>query len=340
MGVEKWLYEKLGRPGLTPVGEVLTDLFDGKIVDWINVGASSNSGVRQAKQPLQFSSVKLRGGCDLDALAHYFRSELGQVEAETNYIKGPQFVRMDTTTNLIFALKKQAEAVQQLAEFGLAEEDTSTRFFNDVAPDTLLVLTTWADVFVPVYQSKNNGFRYSFSLPYGLSDDLTQTTHADIKTRLANVPITDERRQEIHEMRDLIINNFLCLGTVDEKTIEDNFLEIMHLAPHHTRLCIVLPHAHRSTAEERDKVLLYNSKVKELLSRYEDVNLLDMADYMNGWKDIQDFWNHLDRMAYFRLYQAVRNLQPPLLEEQANFGEGLFTGSGAATPLGLLRIGG
>jgi FkbH-like protein len=37
MGVEKWLFDKLGRPAITVNGEVLTNLFDGQRVDWINV---------------------------------------------------------------------------------------------------------------------------------------------------------------------------------------------------------------------------------------------------------------------------------------------------------------
>ena len=54
MGVEQWLYEKLGRPTLTPVGEVVSTLEAS--VDWI----TEVPGARTAPRPARATGARRR----------------------------------------------------------------------------------------------------------------------------------------------------------------------------------------------------------------------------------------------------------------------------------------
>jgi FkbH-like protein len=79
MGVEKWLYEQLGRPTLQITGDVATPLTDTGAVDWIQVGST-----QAHVQPQLASSgpVMLKGGCDLTPV-HDFLG--GDTTAEFSY---------------------------------------------------------------------------------------------------------------------------------------------------------------------------------------------------------------------------------------------------------------
>ncbi|HTA05034.1 MAG TPA: HAD-IIIC family phosphatase, partial [Solirubrobacteraceae bacterium] len=66
MGVEQWLYEHLGRPELTVVGEVASSVPSSSPVDWITqVEASSAVEPGRRRAAGASSRVLLKGGCDL-----------------------------------------------------------------------------------------------------------------------------------------------------------------------------------------------------------------------------------------------------------------------------------
>lgn len=88
MGVEQWLYERLGRPEVTIAGEVAASLEEPAAVDWIAIAREGEA----AAPPLPAvagsdaagsSRVLLKGGCDL-WLLHGFLG--GSIKTEFTYL--------------------------------------------------------------------------------------------------------------------------------------------------------------------------------------------------------------------------------------------------------------
>ena len=86
MGIERWLYDQLGRPELQVVGEVAVDLDEAVEVDWVRAAKLAAAGRPQLDGRVSkvVPKVVLKGGCDLDQVVHFFRSS-NAVVAEFNY---------------------------------------------------------------------------------------------------------------------------------------------------------------------------------------------------------------------------------------------------------------
>ncbi len=73
MGVERWLYDQLGRPAFKLAGPVATSLTeDAPAVDWIT-RATPQAATASGNPPpaRRLAHALVRGGCDIHAVAHY-----------------------------------------------------------------------------------------------------------------------------------------------------------------------------------------------------------------------------------------------------------------------------
>ena len=92
MGVESWLYQHLGSPRISVVGEVVTDLQPESLVDWISIvsAESATTSVERSVGIDILGRVLLKGGCDLisvdDFLAGKFETELSYTNGNGCYV--------------------------------------------------------------------------------------------------------------------------------------------------------------------------------------------------------------------------------------------------------------
>jgi hypothetical protein len=127
MGVETWLYERLGRPQVEIVGDVLTDLWEGRVIDWINFAEFNQDDAAQHAGAARIGEVRIRGGCELDAVAHYLRLHTDSMVSETNRPRGAFFIRYDSSALLLSSLIAPPASMQrELQDIGYASEDLAT----------------------------------------------------------------------------------------------------------------------------------------------------------------------------------------------------------------------
>ena len=125
MGVEHWLYEKLGRPPIHIDGKILTSLGEERAVDWIAMNAK---GVPASASGDEIADIRIRGGCDVSALAHYFRLAGNVSCIESNYKKSAFiFARMDSSNHLLNALHCNETMLRDCAAVGLDADDILDR---------------------------------------------------------------------------------------------------------------------------------------------------------------------------------------------------------------------
>jgi FkbH-like protein len=90
MGIERWLFHRLGNPEILIAGEVASSLVDASIPDWINVTPYSEVNENLRKEASDRITIVIKGGCDLEQLFVYMRDSC-LIETEFNYVSAEGF---------------------------------------------------------------------------------------------------------------------------------------------------------------------------------------------------------------------------------------------------------
>jgi FkbH-like protein len=163
MGVERWLYERLGRPRLREKGEVLTDLSDESPVDWISV-RSGGPAVVEASANKKNRGVLIRGSCNVAPLEHYFRMNAEEVIGEFNDVRDAISVRTDHSLILRYAIEGvSAEKMAILQQLGYRPADFETSF-SKLDSSWSRVLACWIDSHGVVYRHRDTGLLIPFDM--------------------------------------------------------------------------------------------------------------------------------------------------------------------------------
>lgn len=309
MGVEKWLYEKFGRPRLDVVGEVLTDLFDDAKVDWINVYGFSNDDDVSSRSKQVIPEIRLRGGCELAALAHYFSLNANNVVVETPYGKDHLFVRVDTTANLMPALKKSTSMLrEEIANIGLSEADFVSSFLTPTAAGTVLILSTWGDIWAPFYKHNQLHFQFGYGIAHFGGVDLTRVSDATLEKYFVDHQISSSLRLRMQSRVRHLRDNYQYRCGLSKETWRQNLKEIFDQIPIGSRLFLLLPYRYRvkgSIISEIPDVQTYNGTIKEMAADYENVKLLNIEDFVYNQTEALENFGHFDRIVYFRVYRKI-----------------------------------
>jgi hypothetical protein len=303
IGVESWLYERLGRPSIKIMGNVLTDLTQPKTVDWITL--TTDHEFQVAKACAAVPEVRLRGGCELDALAHYFRFVSDTVKIETNRTRPPIFVRMDNSAQLVPAMGGvPPEFYEAATNLGFAPEDFESEFLLEAKPGSILIYSPWADIYQAVYRHKSAEFRVP--LDVHIFTDLAQIKADELAVHLHKLNKKDEERRKIKTIVDTLRSDYeyeLCIPVQDAVEI---MRRIFERVPFGARLFIILPHEWYKDGDTMvPRGVEYNAAVQALAAGYPAVSIISMNDVVYGPTEMQGEFDHFDRVIYFRLYQRI-----------------------------------
>ncbi len=285
MGVEAWMYQRLGKPVLKVKGDVLSDPVAHSDVDWIRLVsdplALRGDGVG-AEEPA-LGSVAARGGCDLWPLAHYFRFSSPHVVGEFNTVRGGKLVLLDHSLCLRHAiLGVTEEQIESVIPLGFVGDDFNSKFFEHSGEKPLWVFSNWVDIRTKLYRHKRTGM----IIPY-----IKSIYQKDV-TELENLEtyIADEFSSTVYDEFEL------------KKTLSLVFSRI----PSYGMIFVLLiPESVR-----RDGALVkfhirtrFNRWLAESAVGYSNVRLLNMDDFINDETEVlNDPRTHFHRKVYHRLY--------------------------------------
>lgn len=163
MGVEQYVYNKLGRLELNIVGEVISDLSSKDIPGWINQSKTNDSSTKMRIDHLSKHSVLVKGPCDLFQIYPYI-ADTELFDTEFTYVTDTGLTIESTghTTHVVEALRL-TEVQKQLVvqEVPFASPD----MYNDniyKLPYKVVFLSILADCNLGVYRRKETGERLAF----------------------------------------------------------------------------------------------------------------------------------------------------------------------------------
>ena len=157
LGVERWLYARLGRPRIEVKGEVLADLDDPAPVDWIGQGApgASHAGGGEAR----IGRVTARGACDLAAIVHYFGYHSDDAAGEYYLYRDGGMFHIGHSVFLHHAALGLTPAQKEAAaSLGYVESDFATRLYDPVGEAGAVALLGFgADILQPLLRHRESG---------------------------------------------------------------------------------------------------------------------------------------------------------------------------------------
>ena len=232
MGIERWVYDQIGRPELHVVGEVLTNLSDDVVVDWIN--ASDAAGGESPGTSKLFDTkvrLRLRGGCDLDAVAHYAGTEGYTLTSEVNFGWHGLIVRHDNSSNLVLSLLAGDAQRQALKELDL-DQLFRTATFDRCGQRTLTVLSMWSDRLSWRWRHRRLGFTITLDVPRLDLFALHRTLRKDPATDLTPFFLKQNIDQTHFGFLDRLIRrlslDFDADNSLDEATYKDKLHTIFN----------------------------------------------------------------------------------------------------------------
>jgi hypothetical protein len=187
MGVERWLYQRLGRPHLEVQGEVLSDaVHDVSPIDWIQIRGSTTSVNGSAAE--QKGWISARGSCDLRAVGHYFSLSAFRSSGEFNMYRKGCDVRIDHSMFLRYAITGlPPDGMDVCKHLGYCEEDFRTALLDQRSGIAVWLLSFWSDASFAVYRHRETGVVVPFSFPkWHQAKDVREAS-------LDDIPAEDDR---------------------------------------------------------------------------------------------------------------------------------------------------
>jgi hypothetical protein len=305
LGVESWLYERLGRPKLAMSGEGPFDSCRPQGSDRITLISSGDHDCRLRAGAIP--EVRLRGGHEVAALAHYFRLVAGAVAAETNEYRGALFLQLDSSTLALPAFGDAPpgfyEAVMPL---GLTAADFASKFFTPAPPGSVLVYSTWGDLYLPIYRHKKTGV--TIPVTVDIYEDLTSIADDALARALVEVNANDFTTRRIKEIAAALRTDYTWEPRLSLAEAAAIVRTIFERIPEGTRLFFMLPcewAKWKNALQPRTEAIEYNAAIRELAHRYPGVTLLATTEVVTGPDEMLQGFDLFDRIVYFRLYQQI-----------------------------------
>jgi FkbH-like protein len=306
--VETWVFQLLGKPYITLVGDVLTKLsWEAPPVDWIRL-STAHANPQAAGAP-SVGQIILHGGCDLMPLGLYFKSHAESVIGEFNSFRDMVEVRLDHSAILRLALEKPGpEALEALARFRYRPSDFETELGNESNAPEAVVLSFGVDMEVSLYRHKELGFRVPVLLPIDCPTDADVTMlDADTVERLGRGKSPRDRwaPEAIRELRD----NYSYEGLISEAEFKDNLRRIVAAVPQSAVGFIIGLNERQRGGTPMQALwrhIQFNNWIKDVIADKKNIQFVNIREFVANENEVDaTHYNHFSRMVYYRLFEHL-----------------------------------
>ena len=164
MGVEQWMYTRLGRPHLDVTGEVASELGGTLDVDWITEselgpivdGTGSGPSDLNGRRDVPSERILMVGGCDLQATADFLQGDITTEFARTLPTGAHMFVGHSETLRLAGStLTDDQQAV--VARLPMVDDSVYTSAAVVEPSYDTLILSVLTDYTQCIYRHRDTG---------------------------------------------------------------------------------------------------------------------------------------------------------------------------------------
>ena len=311
MGVEQWLYERLGRPALDVVGEVAATL-EGT-VDWITLDDGTPDlpdRTVAGSRPERTGRILIVGGCDLSTTADFLSGDIVTEFAHP----GPTgaFIHAGHTETIrqsALGLTPEQEVV--VGRLPIVDQDTY-RSATVVDPDyDVLVLSVLTDYTQGLYRHRTTGLvvpcnQFTF--------DVTDPANRD---RL----VQRHKRESLDEAWfSWFAEEFEPIGGTTPERFRENIAWLADIIPDDARLILVNGAEYPlDNPREPDRHLhhkMMNAVLDDVVASLPNTRVCDVRTFVVRPDDFTDHIRHYRRRAYLTMAEEIRSTGAATLEVQ------------------------
>lgn len=295
MGIEQYIYKKIGRPAIEIKGEVASEL---ESIDsyWINRGEDnySNKIIKKNKK-----RILLKGSCDLRRMRIYMPDD---IKYEVPYVSfGKNIVYQTGIPTMAMCLKYSKtdirNMIQDMPFFSM--EYYSTSLFEDSFD--VVVLSTISLANLGVYINKANGFFLSMGIP---SEPMHLNEHENkyhAGGKYANGFNNSESMFEnLRNQYDYIFYEYR------DKYLEQHLSDVIKNI--HAKKKILILGNEELYREEKTQAGMYFSKANRIIEKVADkydCECVNLSELIDSDENVINHFNHFSSIVYYKLAKKL-----------------------------------
>lgn len=299
MGVEQYVYHKIGKPKLKIVGEVSSSL-DGECPDWINL--QSIESEKHEKNRVTGRLV-VKGPCDMSQMFSYIK-ESNNIVTEFTYVgrNGVSIEGANHTVHMLQALTLSEDTKKKLLnELPFADSNMYTTAIYD-SDVSYVVYSLFTDPNLGLYQERETGAIVAFG---EYTNDLTDESKWD---KYISQEVFVAGCQFTKVQLEFIKRNYKFLGRLSPEEVLSNLKKIFENLSMDTILILNLgseiPFLN-NTQEAYKGREVYNKELNMLVRRWAEdntrVRIIDTNDYLHNQKSFTNNINHFSKEVYYKI---------------------------------------
>jgi FkbH-like protein len=302
MGVEHWVYDQLGRPRLDVVHPIVSDLSLRRDVDWIRL-AGQDADIRPQAKPI--AEIRLRGGCEIDALAPYLAKYTEKLHQEGSQSRRPFFVRKDCLHHITIPNEAPLDLgfVKLAEKCGFRAEDFNSHLFDPSGPKSIVVYSLGGSA-EHAYRHRASGRMLTVELPGMTDDDITTKSTNDVDALLARLDrvFTPVEHVQIHAAVAALKRDAELIGPPTETMMKEQFNRVMQAIPRDCKVAVIAMDEYLKVgcvARFSQRAAMVNGWLADICSDH-NIRVFTIGDYLTSESD-REFTGHFCRLVYFRL---------------------------------------
>lgn len=302
MGVEQYVYAKLGRPELQIVGEVSGNLTQNGLPGWINQEKTGGQGGGIRAGHAQAHSVLIKGPCDLFQILPYIADKT-LIDTEFTYVndRGVTVESTGHTTHIVEAMRLTEEEKQRvLREVPFSDPGIYSRRIYD-GNYRVVVISILSDANLGVYRRKETGERIAFLEGFHpITDPENWEPYIRGEYNHGGFVFTRENLMKFAEQYEFV-------GINSAERIVENLRYIRQHLPKETTMAVMLG---GELYYEKNKFPAYENRHlvhKEINAAIRaaaeelDIRLIDVNRYLVDQSSFYDHFNHYIKPVYYQL---------------------------------------
>lgn len=303
MLVEQYVYMKIGCPEISVVGDVVTVLNKREIPQWINMGKKT---VKKERHSLQDVKVLFKGPCDMHQI-FAFIAETEKITTDFTYVneKGISVEGHNHTSQIVTSLTASENEKKDIVNgFEWFDENMLNNRLNDEYD--VIILSLLPDGALGIYENKKNGCRISLCESYY---DITNKKNWDYYIKgdifTSNINFSKSALEKFAEEYTYVDNSD---GVITVENLDLIYNKIGKIC----KLVLILGSEKefdgpvKPSYENRHKThRVINELVRKWAADKENVDLVQIGDYINSQSDYVDTINHFHKHVYYEMAKSI-----------------------------------
>lgn len=302
MGVEQYVYAKLGRPELQIVGEVSGNLTQNVLPGWINQKKTGGQGGGIRAGHAQAHSVLIKGPCDLFQILPYIADKT-LIDTEFTYVndRGVTVESTGHTTHIVEAMRLTEEEKQRvLREVPFSDPGIYSRRIYD-GNYRVVVISILSDANLGVYRRKETGERIAFLEGFHpITDPENWEPYIRGEYNHGGFAFTRENLMKFAEQYEFV-------GINSAERIVENLRYIRQHLPKETAMAVMLGgelYYEKNTFPAYENRHLVHKEINAAIrvaAEELDIRLIDVNRYLVDQSSFYDHFNHYIKPVYYQL---------------------------------------